>query len=267
MKKLAIILITILSTSLYSQTCATNANKAFGDNEFLKYKVFYNWKDVWLKAGSVSFDVEEENLNNSPTYHITAKGKTYALYNWFFKVNDVYETYVDKQSVLPRKFIRDVHEGSFKLDHEYVFNRKKLRVSTKSKVNKGKEVYKDFDFNACTHDMLSAIYFMRTIDFKDMMVGEEKPVEIFLDNEFYNLSMIYKGKAVVDTKFGKIRCLKVIPKVISGRVFKDEEAVIVYVSDDENKIPVLIETPLSVGNIKVILDDYDDLKNSLTALL
>jgi len=258
MKNLILILIIIFSGTLVAQDCSETNNNAFGSKEELKYKVYYNWKDVWVKAGSVSFKVKEEILNNSFVYHITAKGKTYTFYNWFYKVNDVYETYVSKKTVLPQKFIRDVSEGGFKLDHNYVFNRKTMKVHTVSKVNKHPENIKDFDFNACTQDMLSAIYYMRTIDFKEMKIGEEKPVEVFLDNEFYNLSMIYKGKATVDTKFGKVKCIKVQPKVISGRVFKDDESVIVYVTDDENKIPVLIESPLSVGTIKAILDDFDN---------
>lgn len=266
MKNLMIIIMIVLSTNLFSQNCELNSNNAFGNNEYLKYKVFYNWKDVWLKAGTVTFEVENEDLSGKPTFHITAKGKTYPFYNWFFKVNDVYETYVEKESVLPLKFIRDVHEGGYKLDHEYVFNRNTLMVNTKSKVNKEKLKIKEFSFNECTHDMLSSIYYMRTIDFKGMKIGEEKPIEVFLDNEFYNLTVVYKGRAIVDTKFGKINCIKVIPKIVAGRIFKEDESMVVYVSDDQNKIPVLIETPLNVGSIKILLEDYDDLKNEFQSL-
>lgn len=263
MKNLTIILILLFGNNLFAEDCIEGSNDAFGDNESLKYKVFYNWKDVWLKAGTVTFEVEDEKLDNISTYHITAIGKTYPFYNMFYKVNDVYETFVEKESVKPRKFLRDVHEGGFKLDHEYNFDRESLRVNTQSVVNTGPKKVNNFDFNTCTQDMLSAIYFMRTIDFKNMNIGDEKPVEVFLDNEFYNLSMIYKGKATVETKFGKISCLKVQPKVISGRVFQDDESVIVYVSDDENKIPVLIESPLSVGVVKAVLDDFGHLKNKM----
>ncbi len=267
MKNLLIIILITISTIGTAQICNNETNNAFGADEFLKYRVYYNWKDVWVKAGFVSFEVEEENLYNKSLFHITAIGKTYPFYNMFYKVKDVYQTYVDKETVLPTKFIRDVNEGGFKLDHEYDFNRETLKVHTVSKVNKHSTKTKDFDFNDCTQDMLSVMYYMRTFDYSKMTVNEEKPVEVFLDNEFYNLSIVYKGKATVDTEFGKIRCLKVIPKVLSGRVFKDEEALIVYVSDDENKIPVLIETPLSMGSIKAILIDYKHLKNDMISIL
>lgn len=265
MKTIILILTILISLDGFAQDCKTN-NAAFGDNEHLAYKVYYNWKAVWAKAGSVTFDINETTLNGKENYHIKAIGKTYPFYNMFYKVHDVYETFVDKETTLPNKFVRDVNEGGFKLDHTYDFNREIFKVHTVSKVNDHKENVKEFDFNACTHDLLSVIYQMRTLDFAKMKIGEEVPVEVFLDNEFYDLSMIYKGKAEVDTKFGKIRCLKVVPKVISGRVFKDEEAVIVYVSDDANKIPVLIETPISVGSIKAILDNFENLKNPTTAI-
>lgn len=265
MKKLILILSILIAQNSVAENCKTD-NVAFGANEHLFYKVYYNWKDVWVKAGHVTFDVKDVILNNKPNYHIKAVGQTYPFYNWFYKVNDVYETYVDKNTTLPNKFIRDVNEGGFKLDHTYDFNRELFKVHTASKVNKEKTKVLDFDFNSCTHDMLSVIYQMRTIDFKTMKVGDEVPVEVFLDNEFYNLSMIYKGKAMVDTKFGKVKCIKVVPKVISGRVFKNEEAVTVYVTDDANKIPVLIESPISVGTVKAILDDFSGLKNMTLAI-
>lgn len=259
MKNLIVIIIAVIFSGITKgQDCLDTNNKSFGADEVLKYKVYYNWKDVWVKAGHVSFEVKEKTLNNKSVFHIKAKGKTYPFYNWFYKVNDVYETYVDKQSVLPHKFVRDINEGGYKLDHTYDFDRNKLKVHTVSKVNKGSTKIKDFDFNKCTQDMLSAIYYMRTIDFKKMYINQSKPVEVFLDNEFYNLSIVYKGKATVDTKFGKINCIKVQPIVVSGRVFKDEESITVYVTDDANRIPVLIESPLTVGVVKAILDDYEN---------
>jgi len=265
MKKLILILTILIGLNSSAQDCKTD-NIAFGANEHLSYKVYYNWKDVWVKAGYVTFDIKDVILNSKPNYHIKAVGKTYSFYNWFYKVNDVYETYVDKETTLPNKFIRDVNEGGFKLDHTYNFNRELFKVHTVSKVNDHKEEIKEFNFNTCTHDMLSVIYQMRTIDFKNMKAGDEVPVEVFLDNELYNLSMIYKGKAFVETKFGKVKCLKVIPKVISGRIFKDEESLIVYVTDDANKIPVLIESPISVGSVKAILEDFRNLKNPTLAI-
>ncbi|MGB0884888.1 MAG: DUF3108 domain-containing protein [Chitinophagales bacterium] len=266
MKNLIITLLSIfIGINLQAQNCNLE-NTAFGNNEHLKYKVYYNWKSVWAKAGYVTFDVNETALNGSQNYHIKAIGKTYPFYNMFYKVHDVYETYVDKTTVLPNKFVRDVNEGGFKLDHTYDFNRDNLKVHTVSKVNDHKKNIKEFDFNSCTHDMLSVIYQMRNIDFTKMKYGDEVPVEVFLDNEFYQLAMIYKGKAEVDTKFGKIKCLKVIPKVVSGRVFKEDEALTVYVSDDLNKIPVLIESPISVGSVKAILEDFDDLRNPMTSI-
>lgn len=265
MKKVFLIILGLISLNSFASDCETN-NIAFGANEHLGYKVYYNWKDVWIKAGFVTFDVKNATLNNSENFHIKAVGKTYPFYNWFYKVNDVYETYVDKKTTLPNKFVRDVNEGGFKLDHTYDFNRELFKVHTVSKVNDHKADIKEFKFNPCTHDMLSVIYQMRTLDLRNMKVGDEVPVEVFLDNEFYNLSMVYKGKAMVDTKFGKIKCIKVVPKVISGRVFQNEEAVTVYVTDDANKIPVLIESPISVGSVKAILDEYSNLKNPTLAI-
>lgn len=267
MKKIAIILMTFWTGIVWAEqpTCQSISNEAFAEGEHLRYNVYYNWKSVWAKAGFVTFDIKNSTIQNKELFHIKAVGKTYPFYSWFYKVHDVYETYVDKKTSLPTKFVRDVNEGGFKIDRQYDFNRETQKLQAKWKVNKAKEQSKTFDFNACTHDMLSAIYKMRSIDFTQLKIGDEVPVEVFLDNEMYQLAMIFKGHSEVDTKFGVVRCLKVEPRVISGRVFDEEKGVTIHVSNDANKVPVLIEAPISVGSVKAILDDYEQLKN-ITAM-
>src|SRR5256885_5370645 len=90
-------------------------NTAFGNGEKISYKVIYNWNSLWLNAGEASFEVNDGVYGSSKVFHIVGEGISYKSYDWFFKVRDTYESYVDKQTMQPLKFIRNVDEGGYKI--------------------------------------------------------------------------------------------------------------------------------------------------------
>src|SRR6185369_6602670 len=115
----------IFSAGLYAQgeSCC-GKNKSFKDDEKLTFRVFYNVGFVWINAGNVHFNTKAEEVNHRKVYHITGTGKTAKSYV-FFKVNDKYETYIDKETLLPLRFVRNVSEGGFKMHQDVTFNHKK----------------------------------------------------------------------------------------------------------------------------------------------
>ncbi len=233
-------------------------NNTFQHGEELTYKLFYNVNFVWVAAGEVTFKLED--LGNQ--YHIKAVGKTYKSYEWFYTVRDYYDTYLDKASLLPVVSIRDVQEGKYKLYDKVVMD----QGSRKAVSYRGDYHYdtkkKDFELSECMHDMLSVLYYARNIDYSTMKKGESLPIKIFLDRKEYPINIKYKGKfektAVRD--MGHYKTIKFSPQLIDGRVFKEGSELNMWVSDDANKIPLLIESPLSVGSIKVVLKSYSGLR-------
>ncbi len=238
-------------------------NTAFQAGEELTYKVYYNWNFVWLSAGEVTFRVREINGE----YHLAAHGSTYKSYDWFFKVRDKYDSYVDKKTLLPRLSIRNVEEGKYRLYDEVRFDRSTGKAT--SVRGKTKDVAKPTDYvvNPCVHDVLSIIYYARNLDFKSMRSGQDFPVNIFIDKEEWNLKVQYLGKE--DSKrirhMGRFRAVKFSPQVIEGYVFKKDDRMIIWATDDENRMPLMIETPVSVGSVKVILKSYKGLRYPMTA--
>lgn len=238
-------------------------NYTFEVGEQLTYKVYYNWNFVWLSAGEVTFQVHDEG----DEYHVSARGSTYSSYEWFYKVRDNYDSYIDKETLLPRVHIKDVHEGNYMRYDKTTFNQAARRATSirgKTRTETTREIY---DLAGCSHDILSIMYFMRNLNPARMRVGEEIPINIFLDREQYDLSVKYLGKEE-RTKvkgMGRYNTLKFSPQVIAGEVFKEGDEMTVWVTDDQNKIPVLIESPVSVGSVKVVLKDYSGLKYDFTA--
>ncbi len=238
-------------------------NKTFQGGEEITYKLYYNWGVMWLAAGEVTFKVNDMGGQ----YHVAVAGRTYKSYEWFFKVRDYYDTYIDKNSLLPKTSIRDVSEGKYKLYDEITFDQENKKASSLRGKTREVATKKDYNVGECMHDMLSVIYYSRNIDFESYNEGQEFPVKIFMDKEIWPLNVKYKGKQSRKKVKGKGRfnTIKFSPQVLSGRVFKEGEEMMVYVSDDKNRIPLLIESPVSVGSVKAVLKSYKGLKYEMTA--
>ena len=117
-----------------------------------------------------------------------------------------------------------------------------------------------------TQDLLSAFYYARTLDMGNIGVGQEFEIQTFFDREMYPLKFKYLGKEVVKTKLGLFNCLKFRPMVEKGRVFKEEEDMTLWVSDDQNKVPIRLKTDLLVGSIEMDLVEYKNLVKPLNKL-
>lgn len=238
-------------------------NQAFQDGEEIVYKMYYNWNFVWLSAGEVVFRVRD--LGNQ--YHFSAYGRTYKSYEWFYKVRDYYDTYVDKETLLPNVSIRDIEEGKYRLYDKITFDkRRNIASSLRGKSKENAEVT-EYPIESCMHDLLSIVYFARNLNFDDLEEGSQVPVKIFMDKEIWPLKVVYKGKD--DNKKirgeGRYETIKFSPEVIVGDIFNEGTEMNVWVSDDLNKIPLLIESPISVGSVKAVLKEYRGLRHEMGA--
>jgi hypothetical protein len=238
-------------------------NRSFTKGERIVYKVYYNWNFVWLSAGEVTFQVDE----NENEYKISATGKTYSSYEWFFKVRDYYFTYIDKETLLPHTFIRDVKEGGYTLYDKVKFDQSSAKGTSFRGKTRDVAKLNTFEFDNCMHDVLSLIYKMRNLDFDHIQEGGVIPVQMFLDMETYNLDIRMKGKEAKKWVRGQgyFNTFKISPELIAGEVFNEDAQMNVWVSDDDNRVPLIIESPVSVGSVKVVLKEYSGLKHPFSS--
>ncbi len=234
------------------------SNKAFSSNEKLNYTVYYSVAGLYAAAGEAEFSSRLERMNNRVVYHIIGDGKTFSFYDNFFKVRDKYESFVDTATMQPLKFIRNVYEGGYKKYENVTFN----KVTNTAVTNEG--VYR---VPGCVQDVLSAIYYSRNIDFNKYKTNDKIPFTLFLDKEIFNMYVRYLGKETIKTRYGKFKTIKFKPLLIKGTIFEGGEKMTVWVTDDENKVPVRIESPISVGSIKVDMMGYANLRHPMTSLL
>lgn len=233
-------------------------NNSFNAGESLTFKVFYTVAGMYVGAGEATFNSSLEKVNNVPVYHVTGEGKTFSFYDNFFKVRDKYETFIDTATLQPLKFIRNVYEGGYKKYENVTFN----KVTNTAVTNDGV-----FKVPECVQDVLSSIYYARNIDFNAYKPGDKIPFTLFLDKELFAMYVRYVGKETIKTKYGKFNAIKFKPLLIKGTIFEGGEKMTVWISDDKNKIPVRIESPISVGSIKVDMMNYKSLRYPLTSLI
>ncbi len=238
-------------------------NTTFQDGEEITYKLYYHLAPMWLAAGEVTFKVEE--IGNQ--YHLSAVGTTYSFYEWFFKVRDYYDSYVDKGTLLPSLSIRNIREGGYTLYDKVSFDQQGKKAVSDRGRTAGKTKKKEFDIQGCIHDMLSVVYYTRNLNVDNHNPGHSFPIRIFMDEKEYSLQLEYQGKD--DNKkikgLGKFKTLAFSPELIEGYVFKKDTRMNIWVSNDRNRVPLLIESPVSVGKVKAVLKEYKGLKYDMTS--
>lgn len=233
----------------------TQRKDAFSGGEYLKFRVHYGI----INAGYATLEVKEELYAGQAVYHVLGKGYSTGMTKFFFNVEDVYESYIDTDTGYPYKYVRKINEGGYTKNQEGFFNQNTNKVLVKDYKHKTE---KTFDFSKNTQDILSSFYYLRNHPkVNHMNPGDSIVLKMFFDNETTNFKLKLVGKEDIKTKFGLVSCLVFRPLVQSGRIFKEEESLTIWISDDYNKIPLRIKATLLVGSIKADLEDYKGLTN------
>lgn len=234
---------------------AQNGKLPYKDGEWLKFKVRYGF----LNASEATLSLKETTFNGEKVYHAVGRGQTTGLARIFFKVDDIYESYFSPNDGKPRHFVRNIHEGSYTKHLKMYFNHT-LQKAKIDNIENGETTTIDVPMDI--QDVISAFYFLRNHPKIDTIQrGEEVTMDmIFDDDEIFKFKLRFLGKEKIKTKYGNINTLKFVPLVQDGRVFKEQESITMWISDDKNRIPVRIRASLRVGSLIADLDAFSGLK-------
>ncbi|GAB3172472.1 DUF3108 domain-containing protein [Telluribacter humicola] len=256
MNKLKIIvLLTIVSLATVA-FAPFNGHKAVQNESFIKgeridYRVHYGF----INAAEAKVEVARSvvSVNNRPCYRVNVTGKTVGAFDMITRVRDQWRSYIDTSAILPHMFYRNIQENNYRKEETVVFNHN-------SNTAFDKDQQKSYKVPNNIHDIISGYFFLRTLDFSRIGVGEVVEVPTFFDGEVYKLRIRYGGKSEVKTKFGKIKVLKLVPFIPDNKLFKGENPMTLWVSDDDNKIPVKAEVELVIGSLDMDIKSYKGLK-------
>jgi hypothetical protein len=252
MKKLLSLLILFLFFFGYGQI------NTIADGESITLRIHYGF----LNAGTANLTAKKTSYKGVPHLYVKGTGQTTGAVKAFFKVEDVYESYININTELPSFYVRNVNEGSYRQHLETVFNHSNntLVLTDKKTPANGSKVIKSAKG---VQDMLSCFYYLRSKTPAELKVGSVINMNVWIDDEMFPFQLKVAGTENLDTKFGTINCLKIIPSVKSGRVFKAKEGVVMWVSNDLNHIPVLLKAELAVGSLKASIDNFKNVKYPL----
>lgn len=246
------ILISLFCSFTFVEDFRTIQNDSFRAGESYDYKVKYGF----LTIGEAEVDVDDKiyAVSNRPCFKVNVVGKTAGLTD-VFKVRNTYRSYVDTLAFIPHKFIYSARENSYKRDQIINFDHHKNEA-----IKVEKEQSKTFAVPNNIQDVISGYYFLRTIDFSKFSIGQSISSPLFFDEDLYIMKIKYAGKGIIHTKFGKTRVLKLNPILPKNDLFKGENAIRIWVSDDRNRVPLKIEVDFSFGTIDMEIKNYKGVK-------
>lgn len=251
MKKAALLFLLLITVTSFAQK-----DSAFTTGEWFKFRIHYGI----VNAGYATLEVKEAVKNNKKVFHIMGNGYTTGMTKFFFKVEDDYQSYIDKQTGRPYQFVRKINEGGYKKNQEGFFNQTKKTVFVK---DYEKNTENTFSVPENVQDIVSSFYYLRNHPQIDKLKeGESIVIDMFFDDETFKFKLKFLGREDLKTKFGTISTMIFRPYVQAGRVFKEQESLTVWISDDENRLPIRIKASLAVGSLKADLDEFKGLKNS-----
>lgn len=241
----------IIPTDHLQKEIPSKPNEAFKEGEILSYRLHYGVMDAGVILMEVKPDIIE--VAGRKVYHVVGNGYSKGTFDWFFKVRDRYETFIDKDAMLPWMFVRRVNEGGVIINQDYTFN----HYTNKVDVGSGEKV----DIPAGTQDMISAFYSARNIDLTNAKEGDVFTINSIVDKEIWPLKIRYVGKEKITCDLGTFNCVKFRPIVQKGRIFKHEEDLNVWLTDDKNHVPLRAQAKLVVGSVKLDIVSVKNLAN------
>ncbi len=228
-------------------------NNAFREGEKLTFDVKYGF----VTAGVASFEIPKiKKISGREAYHVTFEVNTVSTFDNFFKVRDRYETYLDVKGIFPWRFEQHIREGSYSRDFSAFFDQRKGKAKTSGG---------EYDIPKYVNDIVSAFFYARTLDYSGLKVGDRIPLKNFYKDKVYDLDVVYHGKETIEVEAGKFDCIIVEPLVQEGGLFKNEGSIMIWLTNDEAKIPVRVKTKVVVGAINSDLTGYSGVYGKLSS--
>lgn len=240
-------------------------NTAFKKGEKLTYVIYFDsFLTGKIKAAYGTFEIlpESETIGGRSCMHVVVSGATFKKWDWAIYVQDRFDSYIDEEAMMPWLFLRRAKEGNYEANQDIFFNHAKNIAKYKNNKD-GKEI--NYYIPTYTQDMISAGYYARTMDLTNLAPGVNYTIPFVFEDSLFSTTLVYMGKKKVKIGLGKYRCMVFKPKVLVGSVFGESYPITMYITDDENRVPIYAKASILIGTVKFELVDYKNLRNPITS--
>ena len=243
---------------------------AFQHGEKMEFVLHYQWGTINTDVATATVELDSLTYNGKKAFRCSAYGKTSRMFDLFFKVREDFDSWFTRDGLKPLKFTRDTYEGGYEAKNTYHYIWDAAEPYIAADVYSSKRGMKaiTLPLTPCTFDLPSLFFFARNMDFDVVEPGRRYPMTFAIDDDVYNVYFILHGRETRKIPgLGTVKTIKFAAKLLEGEVFKGEEDMLIWVSDDENRLPVYFEAPLLVGVASGRLSGYKGLKHPFDALV
>ena len=247
----------------HAQCIPTSRILPYQPGENIQYVLSYNWLGVVTDVATASMQLDTVKYNGQTVYHARTKARTKPFFDAFFKAREDFQSWFTLDGK-PLKYTRNTREGSYTATNLYVYNWTRKVINATWQTSKHAKETLELPLTDCTYDMPSIIYFLRRLDTSSLQAGKTYKITYGIDEAVYTVTLTYKGKETKKVRgVGKINCLRFGCSVVAGEMFSGNEDAQLWVSDDNNHIPVYFMAPLKVGAVAGRLSSYSGLSHEL----
>ena len=248
----------------------TEDSLAFCAGERMDFVLHYQWGAINTDVGNASVRLDSLTYNGQKAFLCSASGKTTRMFDLFFKVREDFKSWFTRDGLRPLKFTRDTYEGGYEAKNTYHYNWSTAEPYIAAEVYTSKRGMKSMQLplTPCTFDLPALFFFSRNMDFDTVEPGRKYPMTFAIDDDVYNVYFILHGRETIKVKgLGTVRTIRFAAKLLEGEVFKGEEDMIIWVTDDNNRLPVQFEAPLLVGKATGRMTGYGGLKYPFESMI
>jgi len=248
------------------QMQANRNDFAFRAGERLEYNVFFNWGFVWMNAARSNLMINESTHNRKPVYNLSMTTETVRAFSLFY-FKDSISSYVNRNTLLPYFTCQASHESNFFAIDTYTFH----QTTSPWQVTVERQTPRNLRDTLITtdqpyFDLLSTLYRLRNIDRSTLRENQRIPMPMVFNDGTHDLQIRFAGREQIRLRNGKTyNTLVFKPTVAEGKLFEGGERMTIWISDDENRIPVKIESRLRVGSIRAMLVSAENTAHPMTS--
>jgi hypothetical protein len=250
---------------------STVSAQQFNDGEVLYYRAAYRAMLVPnIEAGEVTVSTKLDTLNGKEMYHVTGNGRTLPFFRWFFDMNDTYNIWVDKKTLRTQRFESDIKEDNYTFRSSYRYDWKAMKVHTWSQRRQDPPRKKTMTLTAESMDAVSLYFNLRSVDLESFREGEHRRLDMVLEDTIRHLRYRFIGREELKVpKLGKFDTMKFACTIGSSEEFSftDGTEFFIWITNDENKIPVMLASPVRVGEVRAYLRRYEGLRHPLKSMI
>ncbi len=241
---------------------------AFRAGETLSFVLHYNWGIINSDVGTATVKLDTVDFNGIPAFHCDVSGRTTRLFDLVFRVREQFDSWFSRDGIRPLKFTRDTNEGRYTALNTYFYDwERSVIVADVYSTSSGRRNL-ELPLDRCTYDLPALFFLARNMNMGVVTPEVRYPMTFAIDDDVYNVHFILHGRETINVKgLGLINVIKFSARLLAGEVFRSDTDMTIYISDDENRLPVYFEAPLLVGKAAGRMVSYSGLAHPFSSMV